>query len=426
MDTYSRMIDGGTDDYYDRYGIGWSDEKLEAFVKPLGITTYEAKLALVAGGYLKRVDSLESLLDDKIQPFLERWARFPNLRDQIESFGSLWHSDDLELAPYECMHNTIDLVCWLLKMRYATREELKKRHFTLPRLVMNFLKESNFSLLKIKKLEGDTPNLEKFKEYLQRGWYDEFWRILPGIGTDLRVVTDQEKDLPGSFSTAWNVAQAYYSTYNYITALVFTNAPSLNTVQHKKPLKHFDETLFRKFCGNLIKYPLNITSTSTTTDVNSLRGPPPKAWSYQYACNRRWGRPLEMEKTLVKALGRWKTVVNCLYDFRVWGNYTGIKGTMALDAVPNYQIYLHKNLNTLVCFYALPVEIMALAVLGEQDYLEVFSHFLEKNIAKNFAWRANYLFLPHIVRLRAYEKVGLVKDLPPILRTLAPPDPFDL
>jgi len=402
----------------------WTSQRLEELCRDLGIESAKALGLLQAGGYLR--GSLPGLVHGSPEIFLRRWAGFPENQRQIEILsGVLEYEPDLELTKYLCIHNTIDIFCWLLKFRYATGPEMKKKQYTLPRLVLALLNQAKYKPSRLKRLAGDSPNLQRFTEYLQRGWYDELWRTIPRHGIDLYKVTSAEQELPGNFSSAWNVAQTYYGIYNYVTALVFTNCPDLDTVRHQNSTKHFSNTLFKKFSGVLIKYPFNIRNPLTAS-MDELRGGHRQEWQYQYARSSRWSlsSPYDMETMFVELLGDDETLLHLMYKFRVWANYTGINSTLALDS-PTYQIYLYKNLTAVVCFYALFSEVMAISLLGEDEFLSLYSRFLEATVGKNQAFRANHLYLPHCIRLRAYQLSGLISSLPSAFKVFSPDDPFD-
>jgi hypothetical protein len=336
---------------------------------------------------------------------------FPHLKDKIlilsDSYMYGYHP---ELADYLCFHEVIDIVCWLLKLCYSSKDTVKKRNYRLHTLLRDFLNKAEFDLGKVNRLVGSAHSKDKFSFHLNKGWYNELVRSCPLDADALNIGTKHDPNHSKGKSVAWNITQSYYAVYEYVNALVFTNVENLRTEEHRKSTRHFNTTLLGKFAKHLVKYPFNITSP-LLADMSTLRDGEQKFWHFQYA---RYPRDAsksiyELEKTYIKLTASEGNFLDFMYNFRVWANYLGINSIIGLEE-GYYLTYLYKNLGVLCFFYACFAEIMALAFLGEDATIELLENIASKYILKQDDFRENWYYVPMFIRFRLYREFGLVKN----------------
>lgn len=339
---------------------------------------------------------------------------FPSLKWKITLLNdSTMFGYRPHLSDYLCYHGTIDVLCWLLRLRYSPRETIKKRNYRLHVMFDGFLAEQQFDLNRLSDLAGSHHSQSKFAFHLNKGWYNELVRSYPLDADFLNIGTKHDPSHSKGRSLSWNVTQSYYSIYEYVNALVFTNTDDLKTEQHRKSTRHFNATLLGKFSGRLIPYPFNLTNPLLES-YDGLRGKTEKFWGFQYATYPRDGYRsiFELEKSLVKLIEAEGNILDFLYDFRVWANYLGIETILALED-GYFLTYLYKNLGILSFFYGCFAEIMALSFLGEEVTVHLLEQIATKFILKQDNFRDHWYLVPMFIRFRLYRKHGLLKnDLP--------------
>lgn len=335
-------------------------------------------------------------------------AAHPRLKDSIIILpDSFMYESHPELIEYLSFHGILDILGWLIKLRYSPRETVKRKAYTLPGLFDAFLQVQRFDLVKIRRLVGTDSSEDKFKFHLNKGWYNELARSYPLDAETLKIGTQTSPEHSVGKPLAWNITQSYYSVYEYINALVFTNSKDLRTEEHRKSTRHFNATLLPKFSGRLIPYPFNLTNP-VSQDVAALRGADEKFWNTAYArYPRDTSRSIyHLEQDFVGLLAGSKDIPSFLYSFRVWANYLGIDTIIELED-GYFLSHLYKNMSILCFFYGCFAEVMALAFLGVDKTAELLERLAFQYVLKQDNFKKNWLLVPMFIRFRLYQKHGL-------------------
>lgn len=361
-------------------------------------------------------------------------------------------------------HDSLDEFVWLIKLAYSPNDIIKKRKYSVNVLFQNYILNGiDLSTISKNTFSPKTNNPDKFIYYLKQGWYNELAASYPNnklqddIGTNifLNDTTSWQTELFPS----WVITKAYYSLYAYYNSLLFTNVKDCNTYSHRNPTNHFNSTLITKFSRTILKYPFNITVADKDRPLKEFRSFERKAWNYEYAIYPReldyakkhkdekyledmkaninpespeeiekyiklryesYNRPTfyDVENQYYNNLHDVRTTLKCkapvnivdlMYLFRTWANYTGSDTYIDLQK-GGYLRYLQKNLYALNYFFAGLSEIIAIAFLGEAQYVDVFSEFYNSFIATREELLSKWHFIPMINRMRIYKHLNLLSS----------------
>lgn len=379
-----------------------------------GLTESEVT-SLVEAGYVMSVgrwrgedqvripsDQSGKLLQLKGSPRLRRLA--------LVFGGSFMYEYHPELSDYLLFHDTIDILCWMVKLRYASQDMMKRKAYRLDRLFDAFVAELRPSVVRLRQLRGKSYSEERVAFHLNKGWYNELVRAYPLNAEMLEVGTNTNGSYSRGRSVAWNIVQSYYAIYEFVNSMVFSNTATLRTEEHRKSTRHFNKCLLGKFSGLLVPYPFNLTSP-LTQDINILRGQAKKYWQYQYAsCPRDRRKSLyDLERDYLALISEEGTPLDFLYAFRVWANYLGIDTIISLQD-GYYLSYLYKNLGLLCFFYGCFAELLAIAVLGESQTVALLANIATNYVLEQDNFRANWFYIPSFLRFRVYRKYGIVES----------------
>ena len=340
-----------------------------------------------------------------------------------------------ELTEYLHFHDTIDRFAWMLKLRFSTREILKNRKYRIDELFQYFLKELKFDSKKIKNgLVGVGLSKKKFKFHLLQGWYNEIAASFPfakdfNIGSSLEYV---DNDPESELFPSWKIIKSYYSVYSYFTALVFTENKNLQTKEHRKSTLYFNRHQLSRYSNLILKFPFNIyykkgIKTKTFLDVNK------KEWKYKYArCPRGEKTIFDLEKEYRDDLKKIFikeangddvfTILDVLYKFRIWSNYQGINTITRLKQ-GGLLLFLERNLYTINFFAAGISELVAITLLGENEYRKIFEEFYLEYIKNNDSLYEKWYKIPQIIRYRIYKHSKILDKIP---RHFSPPNNDEL
>jgi hypothetical protein len=404
-------------------------ERLSKIAADLGVAEADVAAFCAAAGIriFKEADGTDVISSVEDRAIIEVAFRNPKYRPKLEvsvGYSDYLHGNHPEIAQYLCYHDVVDILCWMLKLRYASQEDVRKRRYRLDTLFGSFLQEQAYDLARVKRLINKNASPEKFAFHLKKGWYNELVRSSPLHPDMLNIGT---KTLGQEFSEgrylSWNITQSYYSVYEYVNALVFSNNSIVRTENHKASTNLFESGLQLRLSNHLITYPFNLTSPlAQRRTLKSFRQGDKPYWKYQYSrCPRNISKSInDLEGDYMKAILPEKSLVNFLYDFRVWANYQGIE---SLLEVQNGHLvsYLYRNLGTICFFYGCFAEIMALALLGEETVVGLLEEMSKKFVLRQENFLSNQYLVPQFVRFRFYHRYGLIKTLPTFI---LPPDPI--
>jgi len=377
---------------------------------------------------------------------------------KMSMFGN---SDIVDLSEYMFFHNTIDEFIWLIKLAYSPAEHIKKRKYSVNVLFQYYIKNSlDFSKIVSNISSPKANNPDRFIYYLKQGWYNELAASYPynsfqdNAGTNIALLEDSDLWQTELFPS-WTITKVYYSVYDYYNALLFTHTLDCNTYKHRNSTNHFNNVLLPKFEKTLLKYPFNIVASDKDYSLKDFRLFDRKEWKHKYACYPRElnykGRysSVEIDMTVasseeserirgllnksllsqdpsiydvenqyyynlkcVRLALKCKAPVNIvdlMYHFRTWANYTGSDTYIDLQK-GGYLRYLQKNLYILNYFFGGLSELAAIAYLGEDKYVKVFNEFYKSFIETREEIVSKWYFLPLINRLRIYQHLNIINE----------------
>ena len=324
----------------------------------------------------------------------------------------------LERAPdfvdYLFFHNVLDKFCWLIRLQYADKATVKRKHYRLDTLFQRFIVGGGFSIAKAKKCQSPaaTADLSLMEYHLTKGWLNELVRSDPlhpdmvQFGTNLQAWPG-----PGSGGLAgWNVIQSYYAFYEFISCICTSINPKLDTRGHKKVGREYGSQTIGSAAGRLLFYPFTITSNSSPKQFPTH----PDFTRFHYATYpREMGRGIvDLEDEVQKAfalLGGKSTssIYDLLYELRLWANYTGVTSLMTLSD-GGYQKFLMRNLGALVYFSGGMAELAYLSAAGVAAYLGALKRFSLDYIDKHERFARHKYLIPSYVRLRSYKHLGIL------------------
>lgn len=376
---------------------------------------------LIKGGYIHASDlsrhGMGILIDFESQQKLKVLSEHPEYKEKVLEFNPSYYYDYCtELINYHPFHDFVDRYCWLIKLYYSDTEDIKKKKYRLETLFQQFILKNKFSLEKLSQHIGSGGNDDKVVFHLQKGWYNELARSVPLDDGFLNIGTKIKGSVPDATSVSWNITQTYYSVYEYTNSLAFLFNPTINTAQHRKSTNIFNNGTINKLKKHALFYPLFLSSHNT----GAIRYPSHANFKYASYPRDPNKSVKDINDDVVRALkklsaenkGHPVSLVDFLYDFRVWANYTGVETIIKLRNGHLLE-YLYKNLATLNFFVAGSAELSALARLGEDKYIQILDDFSKGYILKQPQFEKNILLLPIFIRHRIYKHLGIIsRDLP--------------
>jgi hypothetical protein len=128
-----------------------------------------------------------------------------------------------ELEDYSEWHLVIDYFCWLLKVCYSSKEEIKRKAFRLDALFANYLRLSEVRLERTKRVfvTNPSPDTNLIINDLKRGWYNELAYSFPIKESTLSlqfgaINRNLESSAQRFLFPSWRVTTAYYAFYFYL------------------------------------------------------------------------------------------------------------------------------------------------------------------------------------------------------------------
>lgn len=329
-----------------------------------------------------------------------------------DSVDSLVVDKAPDFVDYLFFHNVIDKFCFAAKAHYASRDIVKRRKYRLDTLFQSYLIANGVSL-DTAPLAAPSPDLrERIEHHLGKAWHNELVRSDPLLPDYLTIgVQLSNWKGPGTGGlAAWNVVQSYYAVFEFFSAVAAVYSPLLKVDGHKKLSKTFNSQVLGKAKNEILFYPFNLSSRTSTSTLTH-----PMHCKFHYSSYPREPGMLvsDIDFELVKAfqlIGKKGTasVLDLLYEFRLWANYTGVNTILRLND-GGYLGFLMKNLATLVFLAGGIAELTALRALGETAYLKILRRFQDDFINRNERFARNKILVPAHVRLRCFSHLGLVK-----------------
>jgi len=330
----------------------------------------------------------------------------------LDSIDGLLLNEDESFEEYLFFHNVLDKFCWLIKLHYADRETVRRKRYRLDTLFQWYLRTNRLSPVAAKKSLTATMSPDQLEHNLTKGWHNELVRSDPLHAEYLQVGTNIGNWAgPGSGGlAAWNVVQTYYAVFEFLSAVVSAYNPDLRIDGHKKLAREFNNHVQGKLAGFLLFYPLTISSVTTDRAFPEH----PAHTKFHYATYpRAVGTSIDQLEKLVRdafALageGRRTSILDFLYELRLWANYTGVGRLLKLRD-GGYQAFLMKNLGTVVFFAGGIAELTYISLFGQSRYAALVQKFAREYIDRSERFARQKYLIPIYVRLRAYKHVGIL------------------
>ena len=363
------------------------------------------------------------MIGSESQQRLRVISEHPEYKQKVLDFNpSSYYDFCPEIIEYHPFHDFIDRYCWLIKLFYTDKEDIKKKKYRLDVLFQNFLIKNKFSLVKLTQtINSNKGDKSKLVFHLQKGWYNELVRSIPLSENYLEIGTKARGSIPDSTSVSWNITQSYYSIYEYTNSLDYLFNKTIDTRQHRKSTNIFNNSVLNKFKKNVLFYPFCLSSQN----IGVIKYPKHTNFGYATYPRDTSKNIQDVNKDVIKVLkllsnknkGAPVSFVDFLYEFRVWANYTGIQTITKLEN--GYLLdYLYKNLGTLIFFVGGISELSAIAKLGQEEYLNIFNTFVEDYVLKQPHFEQNILLIPIFIRHRIYHHLGILTSIPPFLSSV--------
>lgn len=364
------------------------------------------------------------MIDLESQQRLRVLSDHPEYKQKVLDFNpSSYYDFCSEIIEYHPFHDFIDRYCWLIKLFYTDKQDIKKKKYKLDVLFQNFLIKNKFSLNKLTQTVT-TPNGDddKLIFHLQKGWYNELVRSVPLNENYLQIGTKVKGSVADATSVSWNITQTYYSIYEYTNSLDFLFRAEINTKEHRRSTNIFNTYVLDILKDDILFYPFFLSSSSKNNKAKKY----PEHTKFSYANYPRDTSKniqdvnkdvIKTLKSLSKETGKSVCLIDFLYEFRVWANYTGIQTITKLEN--GYLLdYLYKNLGTINFFVGGICELSAIAKLGQEEYLKVFNTFVEDYVLKQPHFEQNILLVPIFIRHRIYHHLGILTSIPSFLSSI--------
>jgi len=332
-----------------------------------------------------------------------------------------------EIEDYSEWHELIDEICWLIKVCYSSRDDIKRKRFRLDKLFVNYLVSNKITLNKVKQVFSSNlkPNLKLITDDLKRGWYNELSYLVPlkrsTLGVSFNDIELNKTDSSIRFAfPSWRITAAYYSVYFYLRAVTLQKQDGFRLQEHSVTISTFKNNLFQSLAHTLWKFPFDITFTPNIRTYkkdllvdklehthfaysNHPRAPhrtPSQIYEHIYKTFRK--------KSRTKAKSISYMIFDYLHDFRVWANYLDIDNLLSLWG-SGYKSFIDQNLSLLLFFIGGISEICYLSVFTEIQYLNQLQSLYNLFAANNPELESEFVKTSVYQRLLIYNGFGLVK-----------------
>lgn len=333
-----------------------------------------------------------------------------------------------EIRGYSEWHQIIDEVCWLFKVCYTPREDVKKKRFRLEIIFSNYLKMHNVSLKKVGRVfaSNTNPKIKLITNDLKRGWYNELAYSVPIKKSTLGLsFNDIELNKPVSnirFAfPSWQIVRAYYSIYFYLRGVTLQKFDAFRLQEHGATITCFKNNVLTPLEKVIWKFPLDISYTPgvrvyrkdlLVSKIDYLK--------YQYAYHPRTphSSPLEIFENIYKVFTNRArnynkiekyTIFDYLHDFRIWANYLDIDNLLSLWGA-GYKSFIDQNLSTLLFFIGGISEICFASVFGMAEYIKALQELYDLFASNNPELESDFVNTPIYQRLLIFNQMGIINQ----------------
>lgn len=334
-----------------------------------------------------------------------------------------------EIEDYSEWHELIDEFCWLIKICYSSKDDIKRKKFRLDRLFVNYLTYHKVTLKKVRQvfLSNTSPKIQRITDDLKRGWYNELSYIFPlrksTLGLSFSDISLNQPDSSIRFAfPSWRITSAYYSTYFYLRALTLQKQDGFRLQEHNATILGFKNNLLQPLERVLWKFPFDISYTPRTRVYkrNLLIGTLPHT-KYKYTFHPRppHRSVSEIFEHIYKTFSRKSNLktkpsnymlFDYLHDFRIWANYLDIDNLLSLWG-SGYKSFIDQNMSTLLFFIGGISEIAYMSVFGEEKYTEQLQSLYGLLIANNPELENEFINTSIYQRHLIYCELGLIKKV---------------
>jgi len=332
-----------------------------------------------------------------------------------------------EIGRYSEWHELLDEICWLIKICYSSRDDVKHKRFRSDLLFVNYLTVHEVDLSKVRQVfaTNSSPSRRRVTDDLKRGWYNELSYAFPlrtsTLGLSFADITLNMQDSSAGFAfPSWRIASAYYSVYFYLRAITLQKQDGLRLQEHAATIRGFKSSLLQPLMRVIWKLPFDITYTPNArarqrdsfihdrvhTRYNYSNHPRPphrsalQITAHVYQAYKRKAKSRTKPSSYM--------LFDYLHDFRIWANYLDIDNLLCLRG-PGYKTFIDQNLSLLLFFVGGISEIGYLSVFGEARYIEQVQSLYDLLAANMPELKSRFVNTPIYQRLVIYNGIGLVK-----------------
>jgi len=331
-----------------------------------------------------------------------------------------------EIDAYSEWHEFIDEICWLIKICYSSKADIKRKLFRLDRLFINYLTYHKITLNKIRPVfaSNTNPNFHHVTNDLKRGWYNELSYTFPlrksTLGLSFSDISTNKSISSIRFAfPSWRITSSYYSIYFYLRAIALQKQDGFRIQEHTATIMSFKNNVLQPLMRVLWKFPFDIIYTPKTriykrnllieklkyTSYLYCNHPRPPYRSVRQIYERIYSTYTKKSKSRTKPSSY--MLFDYLHDFRIWANYLDIDNLLRLWGA-GYKTFIDHNLSTLTFFIGGISEICYLSVFGEIRYLEQLQSFYDSFIANNPELENDFENTSVYQRNIIYKQMGLI------------------
>ena len=165
------------------------------------------------------------------------------------------------IAAYNRWHTVIDEFCWLLKVIYTPRHDLRRKRFRLDLMFANYLQaaigDGNINQITI--ALGVTPTNDRIViGDLRRGWYNELSFAMP-LRESLIGLSSRDIELNHDISNnrfvfpSWRIVSAYYALYFFLRSVTLQKVSTVNVQRHAPALNAFKHNVIPALGSNIYR-----------------------------------------------------------------------------------------------------------------------------------------------------------------------------
>jgi hypothetical protein len=363
-------------------------------------------------------------------PFSEnREFLLAQLKKKRDKLQLAWTPKEIE--DYSEWHELLDEICWLIKICYSSKDDIKHKRFRLDQLFVNYLTFHKVTLKKVRQVfvSNPNPNFLRVTDDLKRGWYNELSYALPlrksTLGLSFSDISLNKQDSSIRFAfPSWQITSAYYSVYFYLRAITLQKQDGFRIQEHNATILGFKNNLLQPLMRVLWKFPFDIIYTPKTrvykrnllieslehTRFNYSHHPRPPHRTASQIFERIYKSFSKKAKSKSQTKPTNYMLFDYLHDFRIWANYLDIDNLLNLWG-SGYKTFIDQNLSTLLFFIGGMSEIGYISVFGDTKYFEQLQGLYNLFIANNPELESEFINTPIYQRHLIYKEIGFTKSI---------------